>query len=99
LEVSADNKKQVYAPYGFARGFCALTDETEVQYKCTGIYNSNAESGILYSDPAIGIEWPLKNVQVSDKDAKAQTLEQWLSASLSDNIVYSAEETTLLGAR
>src|ERR1700749_593440 len=73
LEVSAENKKQVYAPYGFARGFCALTDGCEVQYKCTGLYNSGAESGISYNDPAIGIEWPLQDVQVSNKDAKAQS--------------------------
>ena len=39
LEASAENMKQVWAPAGFARGFCALTDEVEVQYKCTGIYN------------------------------------------------------------
>ena len=91
MEVSAENKKQVYAPYGFARGFCALTDGCEVQYKCTGIYNSGAESGIYYLDPAIGIEWPLKDVQVSAKDAKAQSLEQWLASSLSDHIVYQPE--------
>ena len=47
LEVTADNKKQVYAPYGFARGFCALTDECEVQYKCTGVYNSEGRIGNL----------------------------------------------------
>jgi len=88
LEVSAENKKQIYAPYGFARGFCALTDECEVQYKCTGIYNSGAESGIYYNDPRIGIEWPLKDVQVSAKDGKAQTLQDWLASPLSDNIVF-----------
>jgi len=87
-EVSAENKKQIYAPYGFARGFCALTDGCEVQYKCTGIYNSGAESGISYRDPEIGVEWPLKEVQVSEKDAKAQTLAQWLASPLSGNIVY-----------
>jgi dTDP-4-dehydrorhamnose 3,5-epimerase len=87
-EVTAENKKQVFAPYGFARGFCALTDGCEVQYKCTGIYNSGAESGISYKDPEIGIDWPLKDVQVSDKDAKAQSLAQWLASPLSDNIVY-----------
>jgi dTDP-4-dehydrorhamnose 3,5-epimerase len=92
LEVSADNKKQVFAPYGFARGFCALTDGCEVQYKCTGLYNSGAESGISYNDPAIGIEWPLKDVQVSNKDANAQSLKQWLASPLSDNIVYSQEQ-------
>ena len=54
LEVTADNKKQVYAPFGFARGFCALTDECEVQYKCTGTYNAKAESAIRWNDPTIG---------------------------------------------
>ncbi|MGB7264641.1 MAG: dTDP-4-dehydrorhamnose 3,5-epimerase [Terracidiphilus sp.] len=88
LEVTADNKKQVYAPYGFARGFCSLTDECEVQYKCTGIYNSGAESGIYYKDPEIGIQWPIEDVQVSAKDAKAQSLKQWLASPLSDSIVY-----------
>jgi dTDP-4-dehydrorhamnose 3,5-epimerase len=42
MELGADNKKQIYAPYGFTPGFCTLTDECEVQYKCTGIYNSDA---------------------------------------------------------
>jgi dTDP-4-dehydrorhamnose 3,5-epimerase len=93
LEVTAGNKKQVYAPYGFARGFCALTDECEVQYKCTGIYNSGAESGISYLDPEIGVEWPLKDVLVSGKDAKAQTLKEWLASPLSDNILYEAPKT------
>jgi dTDP-4-dehydrorhamnose 3,5-epimerase len=88
MEVSADNKKQIYAPYGFARGFCALTNECEVQYKCTGIYNSGAESGISYRDPAIGIEWPIKDAVVSEKDQKAQTLAEWLASSLSGNITY-----------
>jgi dTDP-4-dehydrorhamnose 3,5-epimerase len=88
MEITAENKKQVYAPYGFARGFCALTDECEVQYKCTGIYNSGAESGIHYRDPEIGIEWPKQDAIVSGKDAKAQTLKEWLASPLSDNIVY-----------
>lgn len=90
LEASADNKKQVFAPYGFARGFCALTDNCEVQYKCTGLYNSGAESGISYQDPQIGIEWPLQDVQVSPKDARAQSLNEWLASPLSDNILYES---------
>ena len=88
LEVTADNKKQVYAPYGFARGFCALTDECEVQYKCTGIYNAGAESGIYCKDPEVGIEWPLKEVTLSVKDTNAQSLKQWVASPLSSNIVY-----------
>lgn len=88
IEASAENKKQVFAPYGFARGFCALTDGCEVQYKCTGLYNSGGESGISYQDPVLGVEWPLKVVQVSEKDARAQTLEQWLASPLSNHIIY-----------
>ncbi len=99
LEVTADNKKQVYAPYGFARGFCALTDECEVQYKCTGIYNSGAESGIHYKDPEIGIEWPVIDVVVSAKDAKAQSLKQWIASPLSDNIVYQPKSAFAGGVK
>ena len=66
IEASAENKKQVWAPAGFARGFCALTDDVEVQYKCTGIYNALAESAIRWDDPEIEIEWPLKQFVVSE---------------------------------
>jgi len=89
-EVSAKDKKQVWAPAGFARGFCVLSDYAEVQYKCTGIYNSKAESGILWNDPAIGIQWPVQNPVLSAKDAKAQTLAQWLASPLSAQFQYPA---------
>lgn len=88
MEASESNKKMVWAPYGFARGFCALTDDCEVQYKCTGIYNPYGEAGIYYADPAIGIEWPLRDVQVSEKDQHAPTLAEWLQSPLSDHIPY-----------
>jgi len=88
---SDDNRRQVWAPAGFARGFCVLSDVAEIQYKCTGIYNNKAESGILWNDPQIGIEWPLTDVQLSDKDRKAQTLAQWLSAPESANFSYESK--------
>ena len=88
IEVSAENKKQVWAPAGFARGFCVLSDVAELQYKCTGIYNNKAESGILWNDPEIGIDWPVKNPILSGKDAKAQTLTQWLASPNSDHFKY-----------
>lgn len=93
LEVSAENKKQIWAPYGFARGFCALTDGCEVQYKCTGIYNPKGEGGIYFADPEIGIQWPIAvpNAVTSEKDRKAPTLAQWLTSPLSDNIKYQQE--------
>src|SRR5579862_5381355 len=87
-EVSAKNKKMVWAPAGFARGFYVLSDFAEIQYKCTGIYNSKCEGGIRWNDPALGIEWPAAATApptLSAKDAKAPTLKEWLSSPLSDN--------------
>ena len=77
--VSKENRKQVWAPAGFARGFCVLSDYAEIQYKCTGVYSSQGEGGIRWDDPAIGIEWPVKNPILSEKDTVAPTLEEWLS--------------------
>ncbi|HTQ58620.1 MAG TPA: dTDP-4-dehydrorhamnose 3,5-epimerase [Candidatus Solibacter sp.] len=88
IEVSAENRRQVWAPAGFARGFCVLSDFAEIQYKCTGIYSNKAESGILWNDPEIGIQWPLKDVTLSDKDRNAQTLSQWLARPESANFKY-----------
>jgi dTDP-4-dehydrorhamnose 3,5-epimerase len=88
-EASAENKRQVWAPAGFARGFCVLSDVAEIQYKCTGIYNNKAESGVLWNDPAIGIEWPTNNPILSAKDAKAQTLAEWAANPFSNRFMYS----------
>jgi dTDP-4-dehydrorhamnose 3,5-epimerase len=91
VEASAENKKQVWAPAGFARGFCALTDNTEVQYKCTGVYNGIAESAIRWDDPAIGIEWPVRNPVVSEKDRSAQRLAEWLASPHAGRFTYSPQ--------
>jgi len=88
VEASADNMKQVWGPAGFARGFCALTDDVEVQYKCTGTYNGGAESAIRWDDSDIGIVWPLKDVRLSDKDRNAQTFKNWLVSAESENFSY-----------
>jgi len=91
LEASAENMKQVWAPAGFARGFCALTDEVEVQYKCTGIYNDRAESAIRWDDPDVGVEWPLKEVRLSDKDRNAHSLRAWLTSPDAEHIAYEPQ--------
>jgi len=93
MEVSSESRKQVWAPAGFARGFCVLSDYAEIQYKCTGIYNNKGESGIRWDDPEVGIEWPIKDVQLSDKDRKAQTLKEWLARPESNNFTYSQQHT------
>jgi dTDP-4-dehydrorhamnose 3,5-epimerase len=85
IEASAENRRQVWAPAGFARGFCVLSEVAEIQYKCTGLYNSKAESGIRWDDPRIGVEWPVSVPSLSAKDQKAQTLEQWLARPESDH--------------
>jgi dTDP-4-dehydrorhamnose 3,5-epimerase len=87
-EISADSGQQIWAPAGFARGFCALSDYAEVQYKCTGTYNCAGESGIRWDDPEIGIKWPVSDVLLSQKDAKAQTLSEWLARSESEFFHY-----------
>ena len=88
VEASAENRRQVWAPAGFARGFCVLSDAAEIQYKCTGIYSNKAESGIRWDDPRIGIKWPIRDVLLSEKDQTAQTLDEWLSRSESKNFSY-----------
>lgn len=93
MEVSEENKKQVWAPYGFARGFCSLTDDCEVQYKTTGVYNQKGESGIHFADPEIGVKWPIDpaTAETSERDRNAQSLKEWLQSPLSDNIVYRSK--------
>jgi len=81
----------VWAPASFARGFCALTDGVEVQYKCTGIYNGKAESAIRWDDPDLAIAWPKLDFQVSDKDRNAQTFAEWLASPISDKFTYQGE--------
>lgn len=88
VEVSSENLRQVWAPAGFARGFCVLSEVAEIQYKCTGIYNNKAESGIRWDDPKIGIEWPTSDVLLSEKDRAAQTLDEWLQRPESKNFNY-----------
>ena len=78
VEASSSNRRQVWAPAGFARGFCVLSEAAEIQYKCTGLYNPARESGIRWDDPAIGIDWPVTGPILSGKDAEAQTLAAWL---------------------
>jgi dTDP-4-dehydrorhamnose 3,5-epimerase len=99
IEASDENRRCVWAPAGFARGFCALSDLTEIQYKCTGIYNNKAEAAIRWNDPAIGIQWPLSDVVLSEKDRVARTLAEWLARPESDNFAYSSNLKTEISIR
>lgn len=87
LEVSAENKKQMWTPPGFAFGYCVLSDFTEVLYKCTSVYDPKAEGIIRFNDPSLGIQWPNGNKWiVSQKDQNAPTLSQWLASPASASL-------------
>lgn len=76
VELSADNKKQLFIPPGFAHGFSVLSEKAEVFYKCDKFYHKESESGILYNDPSLHIDWkiPAEKMIVSDKDQKLPLL-------------------------
>jgi dTDP-4-dehydrorhamnose 3,5-epimerase len=77
IELSADNKSLLYVPVGFAHGFSTLTEYSEVQYKQTAFYNPEAEGGIAWNDPEVGIRWPYSNPILSAKDGKQPTLAEY----------------------
>jgi dTDP-4-dehydrorhamnose 3,5-epimerase len=69
--ISSENKRQIYVPEGFAHGFYVLSKEADVIYKCTDLYASGDEYGILWSDPAININWPIAgDPLLSEKDSQ-----------------------------
>ncbi|MFC1822430.1 dTDP-4-dehydrorhamnose 3,5-epimerase [Thermodesulfobacteriota bacterium] len=74
--LSADNRQQVMIPKGFAHGFCVLSDNADVIYKCGDFYNPDDEYGISWNDPMMNIEWPLKNPSLSNKDSRNPELNQ-----------------------
>jgi len=67
-ELSAENKRMMYVPAGFAHGFQTLSDYSEITYMVSSFYNKESERGIKYDDAKVGIEWPLPVSLVSDKD-------------------------------
>lgn len=68
IELSADNKKMLWIPPGFAHGFLTLQDDTIFVYKVTGLYNKESEGGLLWNDPELGIDWGVADPLLSDKD-------------------------------
>ena len=72
--LSAENRRQLWIPAGFAHGFLALEEETEFLYKTTDFWNKGSERSIRWDDPGIGIDWPVLDLIVSQKDQNAGPL-------------------------
>ena len=66
--LSDQNKRQMFIPEGFAHGFCVISETAHFLYKCSDFYAPDDEGGIIWSDPDIGIDWPVKNPVISEKD-------------------------------
>ena len=76
VELSAENKKMIYIPKGFAHAFLTLSEDVEVQYKVDQYYSPEHDRSILFSDPVIGIDWGIENPILSEKDLKAPLLSE-----------------------
>jgi dTDP-4-dehydrorhamnose 3,5-epimerase len=86
VELTPDNGRQLWVPPGFAHGFCTLKPDTMISYKVTDYYSAEHDRGLLWNDPAIGIDWPVAadKAHLSEKDQKQPTL-----ADLQANFVFA----------
>lgn len=87
-ELTEESKEAMHLPFGFGSGFCALEDDTEIEYYMSDIYDPSGESNIIWNDTTIKIDWPVREADalVSERDKNAQTFESWLARSESDLI-------------
>lgn len=72
--LSSENRRQLFIPEGFAHGFCVLSETVDFFYKCTDLYHPGDDHVILWSDPALGIDWPVKDPLLSAKDSRQLSL-------------------------
>lgn len=82
VELTEDNHLQLWIPPGYAHGFCVLTDTADFQYKCTDLYHPEDESGLIWNDPDVNIDWPVDSPNLSEKDLKLPSLREiWVGNS------------------
>ena len=74
IVLSEENFRMLYVPVGFAHGFCVLSEEAEFVYKVTHEFDPDCDAGFVWNDPEVGIEWPMANPVLSDKDAELPPL-------------------------
>jgi dTDP-4-dehydrorhamnose 3,5-epimerase len=76
VTLSEANRRQLWVPRGFAHGFCVLSDEALVLYKCSAYYEPTQEHTLLWNDPDVGIHWPVRDPLLSEKDARGRRLRE-----------------------
>ena len=79
FEISDQDHRQIYVPPGFGHGFCVLSEQADVAYKLTSYFDETMDFGVLWSDPRIGVAWPVLDPLVSNRDASNPTLEEMWS--------------------
>lgn len=92
IELSEDNAESLFVPFGFATGICALSDNIGFTYKYSAAYNPKDESNFLWNDPALEIDWRVKDPIVSPRDQVAQTFAAWQKAPESKLFTMEASE-------
>ena len=80
-ELSAENHRQLYVPPGFGHGFCTLSEEAVVSYKCTAHYEPKSELSVRFDDPDLAIPWPIPEPLLSPKDGAAPRLDELVAAA------------------
>jgi dTDP-4-dehydrorhamnose 3,5-epimerase len=80
VELSKKNRRMLWAPAGFATGFYAYEDGTELEYYYSAFFNPKGESNIIWNDSDLNIKWPVKKPILSERDAKAPALKEWLKS-------------------
>lgn len=80
--LSSKNRRQLFVPAGFAHGYCVISETADFAYKCSDYYFPEDEGGLIWNDPKVGIEWPIENPELSEKDRNQPTLEKALLPSL-----------------
>ena len=78
IELTEENKKQIFVPRGFAHGFVVLSDTAILSYKCDNFYNKESEEGIIYNDTTLNIDWklPPESLIISEKDIDLPSFEE-----------------------
>ncbi len=79
IELSEENKKMIFIPRGFAHGFCTLTEISEILYKVDNFYSPDLESGLIWNDIDVAIDWPTKKPILSSKDSNNQSLKEFIN--------------------